>query len=146
MAVHSRAGRHAHQAGFTYLGVLLAVAILGLGLSVASEVWISVAHRQKLEQLEFAGQQIAQAIGSYYESTPGMAKKYPPTLDALLEDRRHATVRRHLRQIYPNPFTGKLDWESLPASGGGVAGVAALFSGVDSSKNVKEFRYPLPTN
>lgn len=63
------------ERGFTYLGLLLAIALVGLGLSVASEVWVNVARRQKLEQLEFVGQQFVQAIGSYYESTPGPVKR-----------------------------------------------------------------------
>ncbi len=79
MAARSRVGEWRRQGGFTYLGVLLAVALIGLGLASASEVWTTVAHRQKLEQVDFAGQQIAQAIGSYYESTPGMAKRYAST-------------------------------------------------------------------
>lgn len=94
MAARSRAGERRRQGGFTYLGILLAVALIGLGLASASEVWTTVAHRQKLEQLDFAGQQIAQAIGSYYESTPGLVKRYPRTLEELLDDRRFATVRR----------------------------------------------------
>lgn len=126
MAVRSRAGRRARQRGFTYLGVLLAVALIGLGLTMAAEVWTTVAHRQKLEQLEFAGQQIAQAIGSYYESTPGPAKEYPRSLDDLLEDRRSPAVRRHLRQIYLNPFDRQGRWELMRVPGGGVVGVLAV--------------------
>jgi type II secretory pathway pseudopilin PulG len=67
------------QHGFTYLGVLLAIALLSVGLTAASEVWVTVARRQRLEQLNWAGQQFAQAIGSYYESSPGGAKAYPKT-------------------------------------------------------------------
>jgi type II secretory pathway pseudopilin PulG len=37
--------------------VLLAVALLGIGLAAASEVWTAVARSQKLEQLEWVGQQ-----------------------------------------------------------------------------------------
>lgn len=125
MAVHSRAGEHGRQAGFTYLGLLLAVALIGLGLATASEVWTTVAHRQKLEQLEFAGQQIAQAIGSYYESTPGMVKQYPRSLEDLLEDRRSPAIKRHLRRVYPNPIETHGQWELALAPGGGIVGVRA---------------------
>ena len=128
MAARSRAGERRRQGGFTYLGILLAVALIGLGLASASEVWTTVAHRQKLEQLDFAGQQIAQAIGSYYESTPGLVKRYPRTLEELLDDRRFATVRRHLRQVFPNPFQERGRWELVPAPGGGVSGVRAVVS------------------
>lgn len=113
------------QRGFTYLGLLLAIALLGLGLSAASEVWTTVARRQKLEQLEFAGQQFVEAIGSYYESSPGGVKQFPKSLEDLLEDRRYPFVRRHLRQVYVNPFSGTADWELLEGAGGGVRGVRA---------------------
>lgn len=59
------------QVGFTYLGVLLAVALLGIGLTAASEVWSTVARRQRMRQLEWVGQQYAQAIGNCYESSLG---------------------------------------------------------------------------
>jgi type II secretory pathway pseudopilin PulG len=123
--------------------VLLAVAFVGLGLSMASEVWTTVAHRQRLEQLEFAGNQIAQAIGSYYESTPGLAKRYPRTLDELLEDRRFPVTRRHLRQVFRNPLDDQGRWEAIGAPGGGIAGVRAT-NPAAGGKGVAaaEFRYP----
>lgn len=141
MAARSLAGRP--QRGFTYLGVLLAVALIGLGLTMASEVWVSVSHRQKLVQLDFAGQQIVQAVGSYYESTPGPAKRFPQSLEDLLEDRRSPVVRRHLRKIYANPFGSEGRWELLAASEGGIAGVAAVVPKVDGSTSLSiEYAYP----
>lgn len=128
------------ERGFTYLGLLLAVALVGLGLSVASEVWVNVARRQKLEQLEFVGQQFVQAIGSYYESTPGPVKRYPNTLQDLLEDRRNAFVRRHLRQVYVNPF-GE-DWVQVRSAQGGVRGVQLRIpSAAGGETEVREFAY-----
>lgn len=111
------------QGGFTYLWVLLAVAILGIGLAAVAEVWVTSARRHKLAELEWIGAQFTQAIGSYYESTPGAAKSYPSTLQDLIEDRRYLTTRRHLRTIYANPFSGKQDWELLVAADGRLRGV-----------------------
>jgi type II secretory pathway pseudopilin PulG len=65
------------QRGFTYLGVLLAIALLGIGLVAAAEVWTTTAKRQRIEQLDWVGQQYVQAIGGYYESSPGRAKVFP---------------------------------------------------------------------
>lgn len=79
------------QGGFTYLGVLLAIAVLGVGLVVASEVWVTSARRHKAEELKWIGAQFTQTIGSYYHSTPGAAKAYPQSLQELLEDRRNPT-------------------------------------------------------
>jgi len=112
-----------YQRGFTYLGVLIAIAILGIGLQAASEVWVKTARHEKLEELNWTGKQFTQAIGSYYLSTPGGAWTYPLSLDDLLEDRRFATTRRHLRTIYANPFTGKADWELVMGSDGRLHGV-----------------------
>ena len=130
------------QRGFTYLGLLVAVALLGLGLSAASEVWVKVVQRQKLEQLEFVGQQFAQAIGSYYESSPGGVKRYPKSLEDLLEDRRYPYVRRHLRQVYGNPFSGKADWELVAAPEGGIRGVRTTVSSVEEGASAtREYVY-----
>jgi len=111
------------QQGFTYLALLLAIAVLGIGLAAASEVWVTTARRQKLEQLDWIGAQFTQAIGSYYAASPGSVKVYPQSLEELLEDKRYLTVRRHLRVVYPNPFTGKPDWEPIAGPGGRVRGV-----------------------
>ena len=126
------------QRGFTYLALLLAIAVLGIGLAAASEVWVTTARRQKLEQLDWIGAQFTQAIGSYYAASPGSVKVYPQSLEELLEDKRYLTVRRHLRAVYPNPFTGKPDWELIVGSGGRVRGVRARIS-TDSGVEVREF-------
>jgi len=112
------------QSGFTYLGVLLAIALIGIGLAAASEVWFTTARRQRLEQLDWVGQQFVQAIGSYYESTPGRVKSFPSSLQDLLQDNRSITVRRHLRALYVNPMTGTAEWKLVTTPNGGIRGVS----------------------
>ena len=129
------------QTGFTYLGVLLTIALLGIGLTAASEVWVTIAKRQRLEQLDWVGQQFVQAIGSYYEASPGRVKAYPPTLRDLLEDRRFAFVRRHLRQLYVNPFSGAADWDVVRAPDGGIRGLRVVLARVDAATSSREFVY-----
>jgi len=126
------------QRGFTYLALLLAIAVLGIGLAAASEVWVTTARRQKLEQLEWIGAQFTQAIGSYYTASPGSVKVYPETLEELLEDRRYLTIRRHLRTVYLNPFTGKADWEKVSGPDGKVQGVRVAVR-TESGVQVREF-------
>jgi type II secretory pathway pseudopilin PulG len=130
------------QSGFTYLGVLLAIAILGIGLTAASQVWVTTATRQRIEQLNWVGHQYVQAIGSYYEASPGRVKSYPRRLQDLLEDRRFAFVRRHLRQAYVNPLTGVVDWEVIGAGDGGIRGLRArLAPDSDAASGGREFVY-----
>lgn len=128
------------ERGFTYLGLLIAVAIVGIGASAASEVWVTTARRQRLEQLEFVGQQYVQAIGSYYESAPNGRREFPKTVADLLEDKRFAFTRRHLRREYPNPLTGRVDWEYVGVSTGGVRGIKVTWR-TEAGAAVREYVY-----
>lgn len=97
---------------------------MGLGLVTVSEMWVATARRQKLEQLDWIGAQFTQAIGSYYEATPGVVvKTYPKSLQDLLQDRRYASIRRHSRQIYANPFDQNGAWTLVLAPDGGIRGI-----------------------
>lgn len=111
------------QGGFTYLGLLLAVALLGAGLAATGSLWSAQAQRERESELLFAGDQIRQAIKRYYEEAPlGQPNRFPQRLDDLLLDRRWPTLRRHLRRVYLDPATGA-DWALVPAPGGGILGV-----------------------
>jgi hypothetical protein len=72
------------------------------------------------------GNQFRQAIGAYYERTPGAGKRFPRSLEELLEDRRHAVPQRHLRKMYVDPMTGKPHWGIIQAPSGGIMGVYSL--------------------
>jgi type II secretory pathway pseudopilin PulG len=119
----SSAARRA--AGFTYVGLLIAVALLSIGLAGAGEVWSTAARREREAQLLFAGDQFRRALDSYYEGSPGV-KRYPTSLEALLEDRRLPTTRRHLRRLYADPMTGKPDWALVRLPGGEIVGVHSV--------------------
>lgn len=111
------------QRGFTYLGLLVAVAILGTGLAATGALWSAQEQREREADLLFAGDQIRQAIKRYYEEAPlGQQHRFPQRLDDLLLDSRWPTVRRHLRRAYLDPATGA-DWAIVPAPGGGILGV-----------------------
>ncbi len=113
------------QRGFTYIGLLLLIAIGGIGLSIVGPVWHAEAQREREKELLFIGEQYARAIGSYYESTPGEARQYPATLEDLLEDRRFPVVRRHLRKLYRDPMTNDAEW-GLILQQGRIVGVHSL--------------------
>lgn len=138
----SRCGRRGRgrSSGFVYLAVLFAIAILGIGLAASSEVWSKLAFSQKRQEFLWVAEQYRTAIGSYYESSPGAAKTFPRQLEDLVEDRRSTTLRRHLRAIYRNPFTGGGDWEPIRGADGGIRGVRAQINN-DGGLMVEDFVY-----
>jgi len=105
------------------VGVLILVALTGLMLASAGEVWRTRAQRENEVQLLFAGGQYRAAIASYLRASPG-APEYPKRLEDLLEDRRLPQVRRHLRRLFPDPMTRSADWELILA-GDRITGVAS---------------------
>lgn len=133
--------RGGKQRGFTYVWVMMAVAVMAIGLLAVSEIWATSARRQKLVELDWIGAQFIRAIGSYYEATPGVVvKTYPASLHDLLEDRRYVTVRRYLRDIYLNPFTGKADWDLITTPEGGIRGVRVVVP-AESGVLLREYVY-----
>ncbi|MDH5246545.1 MAG: type II secretion system GspH family protein [Betaproteobacteria bacterium] len=118
-----------HEGGFTYIGVLIAVAVLGVGLAGLGQVWSVNAQREREQELLFVGDQYRAAIMSYAASTPAGRPRYPRQLEDLLDDRRHPVTRRHLRQLYPDPLTGRADWETMIAPDGGILGVRSTHLG-----------------
>lgn len=137
----SRPSRRVVEGGFTYLALLLAVALLGLALAAASEVWSAVARRERLAQTDWAGEQIAQAIGSYYEQSPGGLKTFPQSLEALLEDRRGPIVRRHLRSVHRNPLDGEGAWIFVRGPDLRIRGVASRSPIDDASPSERRYIY-----
>ncbi len=113
------------QRGFTYLGVLVIVALMGFGLAAFGELYSHAAKREKERELLFIGEQFRNAIASYYNKSPGV-KVYPKKLEDLLEDKRFPMPQRHLRRVYGDPMTGKADWALVEAPGGGFMGVHSV--------------------
>jgi type II secretory pathway pseudopilin PulG len=109
------------QAGFTYIGLLVAVVILGLMLTAVSKVWSVAEQRERETQLLFVGDDFRAAIAAYYAS----GHHYPQSLQDLLGDPRSTLPRRYLRRLYRDPMTGDADWTLVPAPGGGIMGVAS---------------------
>lgn len=116
----SKAGR---QRGFSYLWVLLLVALMGIGLTVAAEIDATAAQRDKEQQLLAIGRQFRTAIERYHEASN--VKEYPASLDDLLVDPRVPGVRRHLRKIFVDPMTGRAEW-GLVKVAGRIVGVHSL--------------------
>lgn len=111
------------QYGFTYLGVLFAVAILGAVLASTAVVWQVQVQRDKEKELLFIGHAYRQAIAQYYEKTPGTTKQFPQKLEDLLEDKRQTQLTRYLRRIYLDPMTASKDWGLITGPGATIVGV-----------------------
>jgi type II secretory pathway pseudopilin PulG len=110
------------EAGFTYLGLMFAIAIIGITLATVGVVWSTQIRREKEVELLWIGDQYRAAIGRYRAS----GGQFPQALTDLLEDKRFPVVRRYLRRLYPDPMTGALDWQLIQVPGGaGIIGVAS---------------------
>lgn len=110
--------------GFTYVGLMVLVAMIGVAAAATVSVADLARRRANEEQLLFVGKQFIKAFLEYELYTPqGSANRAPSRLEDLLRDPRQPGVKRYLRQLYADPITGKADWELVKAPGGGVMGV-----------------------
>lgn len=125
MAPDARPRINAHG-GFTYIGVLLLVALMGMVLASFGTLASMEMQREREQELLFVGGQFRRAIALYYEATPGPVKRYPPSLEALLSDARGPAPQRYLRKIYRDPISGKAEWGLVEGPGGEVMGVYSL--------------------
>lgn len=111
------------QGGFAFLFTLLLVALLGLGLLVVADLDSAWVRRERELALLQIGHEFRQGLARYASGRPGVvAGAYPLSLDDLLLDKRGLKPMRHLRRLYPDPFTGRADW-GLIRAGGRIVGV-----------------------
>ncbi|WP_058048379.1 type II secretion system protein [Janthinobacterium sp. Ant5-2-1] len=144
------------QRGFTYLGLIILVAILGL-VGAAGLKMGSLLQRQAAEQeLLDIGAQFSDALYSYAAATPPGQPQQPPSLAALLRDPRTPQLRRHLRKLFVDPITGRAEWGLLYQPGSnGIIGVHSLsqtaplkignfearFTGFEGKTHFSEWRF-----
>jgi type II secretory pathway pseudopilin PulG len=102
--------------GLTWWGLLLVLAVSGAALATLGRQWSLQTQREREAELRFRGEQIRDAIGRYRSAQEPAA--WPTSLDDLLADPRggfEGGPRHHLRRRWTDPFTGRADWELLPA-------------------------------
>jgi type II secretory pathway pseudopilin PulG len=109
------------QRGFTYIGLLLAVAVMGLVLMIAAQVWSTTEQRERETQLLFVGDAYRLAIGGYFAA----GHHFPQPLQDLLVDERTPVPRPSLRRLYSDLMTGKADWTLVLTADGRASGVAS---------------------
>jgi type II secretory pathway pseudopilin PulG len=112
-----------YASGFTYIGLLLVIAFMGLGMGMATELWQTVAQREKEKELLFIGHEFRQALNNYRDSDNGDGT-LPAKLEDLLRDTRaEDEVKRYLRKIYVDPMTGAANWGLILDEDGGIQGI-----------------------
>jgi type II secretory pathway pseudopilin PulG len=116
--------------GFTYIGLLVIVAILAIVAAGSVQVGAIAQRRYAEDELLAIGLEFKAAVRGYFEATPvGTPSAAPMTLDDLLRDPRYPSVKRHLRKIYNDPLTGKPDWGIVRSAEGGILGVYSKAEG-----------------
>ena len=116
----------AGEAGFTYVGLVFFVAMLGLVGAATVKVDSLLRRAAAEEELLEIGAQFGEALRSYAAATPRGYPTAPPTLQDLLKDPRFPGTRRHLRKIFVDPVTGRDEWGIVYQ--GDKVGVLAVYS------------------
>lgn len=127
MPIRTRLSRHG-QLGYTYLGLLILVAVLSLVSAATLRVGVTVARHEAEQDLLDRGLLLTRALESYARVTPSGQSAYPRSINDLLRDPRFSkSVVRHLRRIDADPITGQTEWGVvLSDNGRGIAGFHSL--------------------
>ena len=123
--------------GFTYIGLLIFIAISGVALAGVGIVWHQDAQREREKELLFIGEEFRNAIGSYYENSPSVPKQFPQKIEQLLLDDRFPTTKRHLRKFYKDPINRSNIW-GLEIEQGHIIGLYSL----SVQKPIKKYGFP----
>lgn len=128
-----------NRSGFSYLGVLILVAVMSVSLIGTGRYWSTVVKRELEAELLFRGNEIRDAIASYYNNPPGEQNKtYPRQFGDLLKDPRYPNLKRHLRKRYPEPMSRGGDWVYVLDAAQRIKGVHSAHEG----KPLKKGNFP----
>ena len=109
------------ESGFTYLGVLIVVFMIGIAMQSTTQIWHTTMQRENETELIYIGHQFQNAIGKYYNWSGG---HYPPSLEVMLGPNDQQTANnRFLRKVFLDPMTNKQDWILVYGKAGEVIGV-----------------------
>lgn len=126
-------GNSRQHAGFAYLLLLIALAVIDVASAAAVTLGATMARRDAEQQLLAIGAEFQRALNSYAGVPPGAlappSARGPRELEELLHDPRQPSIRRHLRQLYADPLTGKEEWGRVRDSEGFIVGVYSLSKG-----------------
>lgn len=106
------------ERGFTLIGLAVIIAIMGIVLMTVSRVYSTMVKRDVEEELLFRGDEIKDAIDSYFK----YGNIYPKSFDDLLKDPRGVNPKKHLRKLYQDPIT-KGEWDVIKDKAERIVGV-----------------------
>ncbi|WP_426170596.1 type II secretion system protein [Pseudoduganella sp. R-34] len=118
--------RNGRQRGFTYVSVVILVAIIGLVGAMSLRLGTTMQRAAAEQALLDIGMEYSNALASYAAATPQGQPNYPKSFAELLKDPRFPQLRRHLRRVYVDPMTGKAEWGLVKATENG--GILAIYS------------------
>lgn len=134
----------AGERGFAWVLVLVATAVLSLGLSAAGPRWADAERRAREAEWLRIGRCYAQALAQYRDRSPGAVRRYPQALEELLLDRRFVGTVRHLRRLYPDPLVPGAPWLEVRDAQGGIVGVRSRSVDPTSGRLLDADGRPLP--
>jgi type II secretory pathway pseudopilin PulG len=120
--------------GFAYVLLLIIVATIGLLSASSLSIGSQVTRRDAEHELLAIGNEFEQALNSYARvsgTTGNLARGVGPrSLQDLLKDPRFPGLKRHLRQIYADPLTGRAQWGLVIEPGGSIVGIYSSAAGI----------------
>ena len=108
------------QSGFTYVFFICFVFIFSLIIGSYLDITSKQTARLKEDELIYTGQLYQHALKRYFISH----QIYPQSLGLLLCDGVSYPCNRYLRQLYPDPITGK-SFNTILNPQGGIIGVSS---------------------
>ena len=118
------------DAGYAMAGLLVAIAVMGIAMSMLMPTWRTWAKREKEAELIFRGEQYMRAIELYQRQFAGA---YPADMKMLVD-------QRFLRKLYTDPMTNDGMFEVLTqASVRAAPGQAAPVTGMPALGQQQQF-------
>lgn len=116
--------------GFTYIGLLILLAILSVVTLGTVTLDAIVKRRHAEEELLRIGNDFRKALILYAINSPVGSSRYPSKLEDLCRDPRFQKPKRYLRMVLPDPLTGKTLWGIIRSPDGqGILGIYSLAEG-----------------
>lgn len=90
------------DAGFTMIGLMVAVVVINIALAVVVTSWVTLDRRAREAELLWRGRQYVRALRCHQQETGSL----PTELEELLES-------DCIRRLWPDPMTDQGEWEPI---------------------------------